>query len=212
MNPCQGDENGCSPTPWGNDFVPLAPGGASLFCQALPVVAVCPAGTHDDGNGRCVANAVPQCRVEVGYQGAIIPSQSAVNHSYLYVQPSPGSPFEVLDAGPQRAIPYVILRPRGLPRPMYVGFGKMVTDVSAQGMYQEATNPASTVTWAQYEPCWLVAKLISDTEALNGVYDYGGLSYNSNSFVYTVLWDVGLSNAVHQPARTPGWGDLFLIP
>ncbi len=62
FDPCQGDGDGCSATLWGNDFVPLAPGGASLFCQALPVlpvVAVCPAGWLRNAKGGCVPPPCP---------------------------------------------------------------------------------------------------------------------------------------------------------
>jgi hypothetical protein len=154
----------------------------------------------------------PECVVEEGYQGAVIPSQPFVNHSYLYVQTSAGYDqglnFDVLDAGPQRLNPFQF----NLSGLHYVGYGQMVTAVSPSGMYQEATNPSSQVIWANYEPCSLVDQLISDAEVLNGRYYYGGTDYNSNSFTYTLLSDVGLINQVPQPPRSPGWGTLLLIP
>ncbi len=145
----------------------------------------------------------PQCLTELGYQGAVYPNQHAVNHSYLYVQ-GPGA-FEILNAGPTRLNPFVPTNTAGVPGLVWVGWGPMITASSPNGMYNEATNSGSTVIWAQYEPCSVVNRLIADTVSLNGKYEYGGWTSNSNSFTYSLLNDVGLAGQVPVPPRAPGW-------
>jgi RHS repeat-associated protein len=158
-----------------------------------------------------------ECLVGLGYQGAIIPSQPFVNHTYLYVQEWANGPnYDVLDAGPTRTNPFgaISIVWQGVPIsiPTYIGFGQMITDVSQFGMYGEAANPTSTIIWGQDQPCSIVSELTADTLALNGAVTYGGLNNNSNSFTYTLLTDTGLIGKVPTPPRSPGWGTLLPIP
>jgi RHS repeat-associated protein len=174
--------------------------------------------TVGEGTGCVTPSVTPvsstnACWVDLGYQGAVFPWQHLTNHDYLYVQPYPGGPYEVLDAGPTRTNPFIMAPGwSGLPQPVYVGFGPMITQVSPSGLYNEANDPGSIAIWDQQEPCSLVSDLVADTYALNGVYEYGGLNNNSNSFVFSILSDVGILSQFPQPPNSPGWGTLLPVP
>jgi hypothetical protein len=68
------------------------------------------------------------------------------------------------------------------------------------------------LTFAESEPCSLVASFEQEARSLNnkvpyGVPQPGNHWYNSNSFTYTLSVDFGL--AVPTPAQAPGWGNYI---
>jgi hypothetical protein len=158
------------------------------------------------------AHLEPQCLLQFGYQGAIFPDQHVINHSFLYAETVPGGNAQVMSGGPTITNPITwSAGPGGIPVPTYTGFGLLKTEVSAQGMYKEASNAGSSSIWAEYQPCSTIATLIRSTRALNDVYTYGGLTSNSNSLISTLLASVGLLGIVPQPPLASGWGER-LVP
>jgi RHS repeat-associated protein len=158
----------------------------------------------------------PQCEVEVGYSPWVgnFPGSGLVpgKHTFFYVEGPSG--WDVVDAGPA-TLPTVTWVGTGWRKhPVLTGFGNLITNVSPTGLYNENTNPASNIYWESPEPCSVVLQLEADATALNNIVPYTGYWpfgtnwYNSNSFTYTVITELGLPVPA-PPVSAPGWGNTI---
>jgi hypothetical protein len=135
----------------------------------------------------------------------------AADHTYLYIQDPSGA--ETVEAGPSYT-------GTGL------GFGSLVGTVSSPpgnglGSGANATNP-SLASNSQVGFAYTGSFACIDAQEIDAIVDgynngaiYNpvpalGPGYNSNSFTYTLLLDVGLSNYFGAPGFTPGWG--YVVP
>jgi hypothetical protein len=152
------------------------------------------------------------CSVSLYDRPVDVPGVSLVaNHTYLYTQDSSG--VETVEGGPNY---------QGL------GFGNLVGTVAlpGQGLGSGAnvTNP-SLPSNKQVGPAYTGSFACTDATEIDAIvakYNQGGSQvsynpvpalgpgYNSNSFTYTLLVDVGLSTYFGSPTAAPGWG--YLIP
>jgi RHS repeat-associated protein len=164
----------------------------------------------------------PQCAVEFGTVPAFS-SALLVQHTFFEVDD--GSSWQVVDAGPSNNPPYKIVPRRPVkigdipiplpPKVQWIGWGSLTTNVSANGLYGENTNPDRNITYYQDEPCSFVAKFEQEARNLNNVVSYsapqpGSTWYNSNSFTYTLDVDFGLG--VTPPSLALGWGNYHCCP
>jgi len=196
-----GGDGGCPPefmeNPGGGCNAPGPPGPASPPMPALP------------------PQPTPQCDIEVGYSpwAGNFPGSSFIpgKHTFFYAEDPSG--WNVVDAGPANYPTLTWVGHGWRTHPVLTGFGNLISNVSPTGLYNENTNPASSVYWESLEPCSLVLQLEADARTLNNVVPYslpqlGSHWYNSNSFTYTVVTELGLP-VPSPPVLAPGWGNYI---
>jgi RHS repeat-associated protein len=150
----------------------------------------------------------PDCTIELFSRPT--PSSGPVvkgkgNHTYLYIVGTDYPTGLMIEAGPVKG------KLTGMINPPGAGL--------AAGKWN-ASNPTNPTTNQEIgdpydDPgCQDVIKLLNAVNKYNSgskvAYTFlSGFSYNSNAFTYTLLSDIGLSNAFgHPTGRTPGWGQL----
>ena len=160
---------------------------------------------------KSAAPPTPKCNILFGYTPAI--SQYLIGqHTFFYVENQQGV-WDVIDAGPEYgplgktvAVPSQRFG-KTLTLPITRSWGKLITDDSPTGLYNENTNRSSVMYWeySGNNACQLVREMAEDTNALNKKVNYGFPSFNSNSFTYTLDKELNL-NIPSPPLDAVGWG------
>ncbi len=155
----------------------------------------------------------PTCAIEFGDAPALnkyFPGR----HTFFYVEDHSG--WNVVDAGPEILPPVIFRRPWERGRPVlpvvWMGFGRLKTNVSPHGLYGEDSDPESVITFFSPEPCTFVDEFEKDAHGMNLVVPYSAPSigqtwYNSNSFTYTLSRDFSLP--IIPGLTSPGWGNYI---
>jgi len=144
----------------------------------------CPPLTHDDGNGNCVPNP---WILEVGY----LPVVGEYNHLYIEVfqqGASPGTPdaFYVLDGGPSHLCSVGVAVCGDVQAWLSTTTGHLdeLRDPSAIDFFDTTISGPDAAIQADVN---LAVSLLSLNIAYNPI-----LGPNSNSVVYTLLWELGI--------------------
>jgi RHS repeat-associated protein len=235
---CTDDPDLCEDEDWGSGgYCPIGPGFAGSFDPGdddsgtlggvyfggIPGLAPCGLIPGDDGGG---GGGAPECSISL-HDRPVAHTGGAFFHTYLDVSEVSASGVlefnDVLEGGPTN--PHNFLKHPFTPWGNLVAHAEPVpppgTPILPNTYFLGATNPSKDPTLASEVGGANVCYEI--TELLDAMVDYGntkgvpyalwpkGSSRNSNSFTYTLLYDIGLS-ALFGPSVSfaPGWG--MLVP
>jgi hypothetical protein len=159
---------------------------------------------------------MPDCSIDVFTRGVPF-GGSPANHTYIEISDPALGILDVLEGGPTNRH-----NPIRHPKTSWgnlVGFTDPIINGAITGALK-GTNPATNSELLSdtggASVCDQVQALLSDVKAYNNgtlaryaPLPNGTTTFNSNSFTYTLLNQVGLSGAASQAIGwSPGWGEL----